>query len=36
MQFKNEEADEFLKEHRGGAKLPEKYLTDPRAGTNTA
>jgi hypothetical protein len=26
MQFKGEEASEFLKEHRGGEELLEKYL----------
>jgi hypothetical protein len=29
MQFKGEEANEFLKEHRGGEELLEKYLADP-------
>jgi hypothetical protein len=36
MQFKNEEANEFLKEHRGGAELLEKYLANPRANTNSS
>jgi hypothetical protein len=34
MIFKNVEADEFLKEHGGGTKLLESYLTSPRININ--
>jgi hypothetical protein len=34
--FKGEEASEFLKEHRGGEELLEKYLVDPRTNTNAS
>jgi len=36
MHFKNEEASEFLKKPKGGSKLLEKYLIDPRANTKSA
>jgi hypothetical protein len=34
MQFKGEEANEFLKEHKGGEELFKKCLDDPRTNTN--
>jgi hypothetical protein len=36
MQFKNEESDEFLKEHRGGENLLKNYLSNPRVDSNSA
>jgi hypothetical protein len=36
MQFKSEEANGFLKEHKGVEELLKKYLDDPRADTNAA
>jgi hypothetical protein len=35
MQFKNEEANEFLKEQRG-VDLLKSYLANPRATTNAS
>ena len=34
MQFKSEEAIEFLKERKGGEEFLEKYLVNPRDNTN--
>jgi hypothetical protein len=36
MQFRGKEADEFLKQHKGGEDLLDKYLVDPRNNTSTS
>jgi len=36
MQFKGEEANEFLKQQKGGEELLHKYLVDPRNNTNAS
>jgi hypothetical protein len=36
MLFKNEEVNDFLKEHQGGAELLKNYLTNLRIDNNSA
>jgi hypothetical protein len=36
MRFKSEEADEFLKQHKGGKKLLSNYLEDPTYNPGTS
>jgi hypothetical protein len=36
MQFKGKEAHEFLKQHKGGEELLDKYLADPSNNTSAS
>jgi hypothetical protein len=36
MRFKNEEADEFLKQHKGGNRFLSNYLEDPTSNPGTS
>jgi hypothetical protein len=36
MQFRGEASNEFLKKHKGGEELLNKYLVDPRNNTNSS